>query len=337
MSDEVRIPPIVPAPDAVQPGSPARTDVAVPPVVAGVPVAGGARKSRTLGTVLKVLGGLALLFLICIGTGIGVIWYEATRPSYGPREAEEGTFTLAPQVTVELLPSHYSLRDAAFTDFDISPQGAIVVNRTGQLYDLGGGGKLGPERKAGDGGVASLAFVGGGLVVSYDFARAEHPSGLAYFRDDQFVPLDLEGVTATAVAANQRGDRLYVADHHQLYSLVEGQALQAECGSPEDITAITGDDVSCVFAAHGAVFRLIAPGEPLILVKLPEMEDIVGLAATNETIYFATTRNVYVLRDGAAMPLAIGLGGKLHLRPDGLYVLDALHGRVYRLVVGKPK
>jgi hypothetical protein len=306
---------------------------------ADAPPAAPVRSGSAFGRALLWLAVVAATPAAALALCVGLIWHVRSQPAYGPAEACAGELTLAPGVRVEILPAHRSLQKARFLDFDVSPDGAIVVRVEDGLRDMAGGRRLGPGPGQGGAEVVSMAFAGPGLAVVTGDRRA------GYWDDQGFAPVDLPGFTPAAVFANGAQDRLYLASDRGwsegarwgLYSLTEGQPLRAETGSPAEITAATGDEVSTIFAAGGGLFRLLAPGQPVMLLKLPEGGEIVGLASVGGTVYFATRENTYALGRDMAVPVVLGLGGRLRYTPDGLLVLDNRRGRVFRIVIGQAK
>ncbi len=291
------------------------------------------RPQRRPVSVLKFLFAVAILPVLVLAGSAAFFWHALSQPAYGPAEASEGEFTVAPDVRVEIAPSHRSLQQARFQDFVVTPEGAVIVQTPRGIFDMTGGRRLGYDNAEQ---VTSMTFIAGALVVTTSERQ------LGYWDDQGLAPLEVPGISPVAVFGDSSADHLYIVDEHRsdaavyrLCSLTKGQALQVECGSPQLITAMTRDEVSTIFTAGGGLFRLLAPGQPAMLLKLPNAQKIVGIASSGGTLYFATSSNVYALGQDTAMPVVLGLGGKLQATPGGLFVLDRERGRVFRIAIGK--
>jgi hypothetical protein len=303
------------------------------------PATAPARTGFSLGRALAWLAAVAALPAATLALCLGLILHVRSKPAFGPPEAAAGEFTVAPGVSVQILPSHRALLRKDILDFDANSQGAVVVRTSAGLYDLAGGRRVGPDPGREGLEITSMAFAGPGLTVITGDGR------MGTWDDEGFSPVEMGGARPAAVFSSRDWKRLYVLGDRGwrdnvpwgLCSLAEDQPLRAETGSSAEITAVTADEAGTVFAAGGAIFRLVAPGRPVMLVRLPGDEPVVGLASAGGTIYFATYENTYALGREMAVPVVVGLGGRLRHTPGGLLVLDERREWLFRIVVEKPE
>ncbi len=270
---------------------------------------------------------------------VGIIMHVRSLPTYGDAQNSEEEFTLAPNVSVQILPAHRDLIGKELLDFAVNDQGAIAVNTSAGLFDLAGGRRIGPGTDGYEQVVNSMAFAKPGLVV------VSVEGSVGTWDDEGLMPVDLPGNRPVAVYPGRTQDQLFVVSAGDwsgdarwvLSSLAEGQKMRPLTGSPVAITAVAAANVSPIFAAGGALFRLLAPVQPAMLFRMPDDSEIIGLATMDGAIYFATYDKVYALGRDMAVPVVLGLGGKLRSTPDGLLVLDEKRGWLFRIVVGEGK
>jgi hypothetical protein len=296
---------------------------------------GGWSFVRKLLWMVGVLAVPAAVGALCVG----FMMHVRSQPTYGDAQNSEDEFTLAPNVRVQILPAHRNLNGKELLDFAVNDQGAIVVNTSTGLFDLTGGRRIGPGTDGDEQVVNSMAFAKPGLIV----VSVEGIVGT--WDDEGFMPVDLPGHSPVAVYPGQTRDQIFVVSESYssgdapwvLSSLAEGQKMRALTGSPVAITAVAADNISPIFAAGGALFRLLAPGQPAMLFRMPDDSEIIGLATMDGAIYFATYDKVYALGRDMAVPVVLGLGGQLRSTPEGLLVLDKKRGWLFRIVVGEGK
>lgn len=277
----------------------------------------------------KWLGWLIAVMALPALVAAGSTWFIVSirsKPVFGPVSLAGSKFTLAPGVTLNALPGNRALVRHEIRDYAIDAKGGMVVRTKSGIFDLTSGQQIGPHLYEVEDQIDSMAVVDpGSLVVTASY------QGLGTWTDRGFEPL-LPEFNAISVFAGGTASQLFLTRKEYdsdtatatdgLYSLAEGQALKAEAGSPQQITAVTTDEVSTLFATGGAIFRLIASGQPVMLMRMPDSEPVVGLASIDGAVYFSTRENLYALGQDVAVPIVLGLGGKMSPAPGGLIVLD---------------
>ena len=273
--------------------------------------------------------GLAVLLVIAYQV---VRSFLPVAPSHGPPAAEALDLTLAPGLEVEILPSHGDLAGVRFQAFDVSRDGAVLVHTGHRLVDLTGGEDVLPGGRA----PGSFAFQGEGLAVVDGDNQIRHLQAGVY---------ELVGpapVPSARLAPASDGAGLYVVRGSRdpdgavpaIVLVREDAAAEALTGSYAPVRAVGGDGAQTVYAVGHALYQVVHPGSPSLLLALPEASgDILGVAVSEGAVYFATARAIYALGDGLAVPLVLGLGGDLRAVGSALYVLGAEHGRVYRVTL----
>jgi hypothetical protein len=282
-------------------------------------------RDRTAGAFVWLL----VILLLAAGAA-GAWWYFSDGlgdHGYGPADVSSIKVTKAPGVSVEVLPVHRSLAEKRLACFDVAADGAIVVLADGILYDVASGERLnkgGPD-------VRRLALTSGTIAV----VTADNK--LALWEDGRITPVGPSPVRRGDLAAAGDGRVLLFGSakdgRHALLALRPGGRTQVLAGSPVRITAAAADKRQTWFAAEESLFQLLEPGRPLLVLDMPEPDDhIVGLALHGGTVYFSTRDAVYVLKGALALPLAIGIGGRLRATDSGIVVLDYARGHLYRVV-----
>jgi hypothetical protein len=270
----------------------------------------------------KLVGGIALVIALLL-TAAG---FWMTRPSYGPAGAAEVELIAAPGVSIDALPSHHSLSTMAFEDFDVSPNGTVLVLNMGRIFDMASGDELVQQ-------IHSLAFFGDGLLL-VDFAGQ-----FGYYDDGTFKRVGQMRMPQTrlnsttdkrravafvkAPSSNESSPALAVID--------AGGPLKPLTRSDSAITAAASDGFQTVFATYNRLWRIFEGGVPSRIVELPGPEPIVGLAALGGRTYYSTSRGIWALDSDMALPIVLGLGGQLRTTREALYVLSTRNGRIYRV------
>jgi len=283
-------------------------------------------KDPTLRYLLYAAGGLVAVFVAIVVCGIGAIWYQDRQPSYGPPSASELDLTVAPGVSVDALPSHRTMGSSTFDGFDVAANGAVVVSIYGRLFDLMSGDKLlvdGTE-------VESFAFIGDGLAL------VDREGRLGYAGDGRFQAIGTSPVEDAQLSSTADRSRLVffsrraTFDRPALAVMPAGEPVLPLTGSDSGIDAAAGDGFQTVFAIGTRIWRVVDGGVPSPLLTLPGGDSqIVGLAISRGSVYVSTDRGVWAVDSDMAVPVVLGLGGKLHATSDAVYVLSARNGRLY--------
>lgn len=294
-----------------------------------VPISPTAARPKT-NRLWLVLGSAVLIILVY---GI-VSHYWGEKRSYGPAEAEKLDLIVAPDVSVEILPSAKSLARSRFEAFDVSSNGAVIVSTGSRVVDMDSGEDLFTSGES----VRSFAFVGEALAVINAGGQ------LGYYEDGRLHLVGEPPVLGARLAASSDRTRLffcrgtYDADGEMpaLVSMREGSTPEVLTGYYSAIKTVGGDSFRTLFSDRNALFQVITPGRPSLVLMLPDLaQTITGIVVGGTAVYFATERAVYALDDGIAVPLVIGLGGDLRVVGEALYVLEPKQGRVYRIVISK--
>jgi len=238
--------------------------------------------------------------------------------------------TLAPTVNLQSLPWNDGLPSSPASQFALAPDGYLVVNIGGTLYDFDNGKKLMSEAGSQ---IQSFAFVSGALAV---ITADGH---LGYASDESFTDLGKLPQGPSRIAGSDTGDELFLHGGSSNYSLLSFRTagdLQTLASSPEMIEAVAGNRERHVFSVDSSLFIQSGTGRPRMLLDFPDAR-ITGLAINGSTIYCATGKGIYQLAGALAVPLVLGMGGQLSYTPHGLLVLNSENGRLYRLALTNDK
>ena len=93
----------------------------------------------------------------------GYILHVRSQPTYGLPENSETEYTVAPGVSVQVLPAHRNLIGKVFLDFDTNDEGAVVISTPGGIYDMVSGRRVGPNPGREGESITALAFARPGL------------------------------------------------------------------------------------------------------------------------------------------------------------------------------
>ena len=163
---------------------------------------------------------------------VGIIMHVRSLPTYGDAQNSEEEFTLAPNVSVQILPAHRDLIGKELLDFAVNDQGAIAVNTSAGLFDLAGGRRIGPGTDGYEQVVNSMAFAKPGLFdwALFDLDAADD-AGLpnvdpgAAFEDEApgaDVPLQFDGHVAASETGVPEGARIEVVPNTDWLDIEDG-------------------------------------------------------------------------------------------------------------------
>lgn len=289
-------------------------------------------------------GGLTILFVYLVIIAIIVAVRAATGSlpgaagqrsgteadfSYGPADANGLHLILAPGVSAAILPSAASLGTRRFEEFDISPEGSVVVRDENRLFDMASGREIAEV----PGGIHSFAFFGGALTI------VTRDGTLGYLDGGSFHATGPAPAPDTHLTASSDRSRLMLfrwrADPSgatpAIVSLTAGGGAAAVSGSTNGTGAVGADAIQTYFSQGRSFYLLTAPARPQRLFIMPEGNPILGILVSGQSVYFSTQRGVYILSDGMALPLVLGIGGALRSHGADLYLLDHSHGRIFRI------
>ncbi|MEO8001517.1 MAG: hypothetical protein ABI644_06535 [Arenimonas sp.] len=250
--------------------------------------------------------------------------------SYGPDEIKNQELVLAPNISLELLPSARDLGNVGFKSFDISPKGTVLVGDCSRVFDLASGEALFDTPVE----VHSFAFVGDALAL------VTGQGELGFYDGKQFRSVTKLPNVETGLMASSDRSRLFLyresyddsGNSPAIVSMRKGEAAEIVTGSFTPIKTIGGDAFQTYYADRNAIFQVVAQGQPSLVLTLPDSgQSILGLAAAGNVIYFSTAKAVYLLEDDVAIPLVIGIGGELRMLGADVYLLDSGNGRIYRI------
>lgn len=288
--------------------------------------AGVARRSWLARRGVEFVGFAVLLYLAY--AGFVSLWPGSD--GYVPASADAFAVTAAPGLSVEVLPSARTLSDVRFDGFDVAPSGAVIVSSGGRLADMSSGEDLFPGGEK----IRSFAFVGDAL------AAVDAAGNIGFYDGGRFRAVGPEPLPGSRLVPSGDRTRLFVlrGDRDDGRNIPALAALRGDAepeiltGSFAPLQAVGGDLLRAYFAEGEALFQIVTPGRPSLLLALPDPRmRITGIAVSGTAVYFATGRAVYALEDGLAVPLAIGVGGDIRVVAGALYVLDPARGRVYRI------
>lgn len=280
----------------------------------------------------RVLMSAAVTSVIVIA--LALILTQPFSPfAYGPAEAANLEITTPPSVTVEILPSARSLAKNQFDAFDVSPSGFVIVRVDSKLIDMVSGDELFTTPIP----VQSFAFVDDALVA------IDAEGNLAAFEDGTLRVIGKSPVKHATLAPTSDHTRVYFYRNEDGWlpnspalAVLKKSTVEVLTGSPSAITAVGGNAFQTLFATENALFQVLAPGRPSLVLALPdETETILGVAIAGTAIYFSTERAVYAFQDGVVVPLVLGLGGEIRVIGSDVYVLDARQRRIYRIGLDK--
>lgn len=254
------------------------------------------------------------------------------RYSFGPADAREVDLTVAPGISVELLPSSEALGSRRFEQFDVSPEGAVIVIDDGRVYDMLSGTRLTDESTE----ARSLAFVGGALAVTTRQGALGYDNGSGFERvaDAPWIETGLAPSTSrtTLLLYRERDDG--GSGDTSIFAMARGGKPEPVAASARGVRTVAGD-LARFYFSNGARLYRVEGGEPELMFAPPDRQPILGIAAAGDGVYFATQHAVYALSGDLVVPLVLGIGGPLRLYGSELYVLAQRQGRVFRLDLRK--
>ena len=252
----------------------------------------------------------------------GAFWLGCAEPAPVDYRAVEAT--LAPGVELEALPWSSRLPADGADDFDVSPDGHLVVLIDGELFDADTGDRL----TQGGTPVASFGFAAGALAVATADGRMGYVEGdgIRLVAEPRFGPAGVRSTSENAELLLVRTEEPY-----DLAALRPGEPLEPVGTAPSRIVAADAGGGRRVFATETELWS-VEPGAALPILRLPESSPpILGVAVRGGTVYFSTAQGVYAVAEVVALPVALDVGGPLRGTPEGLVVLNRASGRLYRL------
>jgi len=233
--------------------------------------------------------------------------------------------TLGPGLKLEAMPWSARLPKDRADEFDVSSDGPVLVRFNGKILDFASGATLTPEAT-----VRSFAFVRGAIAI---VTNAKH---LAYLSEEGVRDVGLAPMSAARICPSDDGQELLLIRDDEPYGLASvdsGGQVRPLSGSPSHIETVAGTSARHIFSIGNELYLQEGDGPPALLLRLPQKEArILGLALHGDDVYFATREGIYAIKGSLAVPLVLGFGGPLRMTKDGLVILNAKNGRLYRLL-----
>jgi len=284
-------------------------------------------------TFLKVMG---IFFLVLVLLRAWWAWgsshQEAESTQIHPIEGLFVQYVLTPDRCV-------SLGGMDGTEFDVEPNGSVLVKSQGALLEIGSNGEGLAANPISDKAPESFALDGQGTLLSISgqyFGQFENNEF------SQLVPLPYPGMR---LAASSLPGAAYLiggsdASANRVYTFFADGTLQIEAEIPEPVTAVTDNSASIYLSSSQALFRVRPTGIETVIRLPEEFGKILSVAAApdDKALYFATEHRTFVMSGLSAVALVQDLGGSLRFRNNKLYVwsptrqiLVALSGMQERL------
>jgi len=279
----------------------------------------------------KRLLGLATL-------GLAVLAWAWLRPSPVPFSAVKGL-----PVRVILTPPHFREIGDPASDFEVSPDGSVLVLAKGAVLATRHerGGRVSVVRLVNDPipGLKSLAIDPEGALVtlSREGLKQVHTS------DRSVVSLaSIPGIDShTHLSQSSVHGRVYLyggdSDENgfrsKIVSISSDGRTEEVVKASSAITAVCDARGTLYFSTDNEIFAL-RQNELRLVIRVPAASRIISLAAEpeGEVVFFSTADNIYVLRGlGPAVEMVKGLGGTLRFRNGALYAFDAPRRVLVRL------
>jgi hypothetical protein len=245
----------------------------------------------------------------------------ASAPLLAPVSQAPSELTTHPEVRVAVVPQPGELAGRAI-QYLAARQGGAVVIADAAAYDLASGMRLhaaGPPLRA--------AAVGNdGLLL------ITRQGQLASVSDGGLVTGDSLGDPTLQIWARPADGRVFLFGGQSAGGLftIEESRLRRLLPADQHVTALGAAPEGIVAALGRRIERLRFDGssseldavDRATLVELPDGPDVVGLHDAGGLLVFATEEAVYMLSEGAVLPLVLGAGGPIYPHEGDLLMLD---------------
>lgn len=211
--------------------------------------------------------------------------------------------------------------------FDLSPEGAILLQSRDNIFDLAGKNTLLKQENSG---LEYFSFSKQGALLTISHQM------LGYYKDGEL----LERVklpTAGMRLAPAGEDLLYlyggdISPNTNIYIYGKGGGHKKFLQAPEKVLSLTTAGDKIFFSIRNAIYTAKL-GEKLSLICLMPGPGIQSLAydPASQVLYFSAGEAVYRLKQGEVYLLCEHLGQELRFSQGSLYVLSPKYGTLFRL------
>ncbi len=253
--------------------------------------------------------------------GRSQLFAVASAPLLAPAAQAPSELTTHPEVRVVILPQPGDLAGRAIQNLAARQGGAVVI-ADAAAHDLASGKRLhaaGPPLRA-----AALGSEGLLLITRQGQLASVSNGGL--------VTGDSLGDPTMQVWARPADGRVFLFGGQSaggLFTIEQGR-LRRLLPADQHVTALGAAPEGIVAAMGRRIERLRFDGssregdavDRTTLVELPDGPDLVGLHDAGGLLVFATDEAVYMLSEGAVLPLVLGAGGPIYPHAGDLLMLD---------------
>lgn len=211
--------------------------------------------------------------------------------------------------------------------FDLSPDGAILLQSWDNIFDLAGKNTLLKQENSG---LEYFSFTKQGALLTISHQM------LGYYKDGKLVERVKLPTTGMKLAPGGE-DLLYlyggnISPNTNIYIYGKGGGYKKFLEAPEKVLSLTTAGDKIFFSICNAIYTAKL-GEKLSLICLMPGPVIQSLAydPASQVLYFSAGEAVYSLKQGKAYLLSEHLGEDLRFYQGSLYVLSPKYGTLFRL------
>lgn len=211
--------------------------------------------------------------------------------------------------------------------FDITPEGVILLQTQGNIFDLGGETFLLKEAWLG---LETFGASEGGLIRTISNQR------LGVYQDARILELLPLPTPGMRIAIGSAGIYLYGGDfppNNTLYFYEGSFTMIKLLETPRPISALTTAGQRIFFAMGQGIYT-VRPGQAIrLLFLMPNLSLIESIAVDpeGEVIYFSSGGSVYALKEGVADLIAQKVGTTLKVHRGALYIWSPGDGQLLKL------
>ena len=211
--------------------------------------------------------------------------------------------------------------------FDLSPDGAILLQSWDNIFDLAGKNALLKQENSG---LEYFSFTKQGALLTISHQM------LGYYKDGELVER-VKLPTAGMKLASAGEDLLYlyggnISPNTNIYIYCKGGGYKKFLEAPEKVLSLTTAGDKIFFSIRNDIYTAKL-GEKLSLICLMPGPSVQSLAydPASGILYFSAGEAVYSLKQGKAYLVSEHLGEDLRFYQGSLYVLSPKYGTLFRL------